>query len=590
MKTTTTEVLIVGAGPTGLTLACVLRRYGVACRVVEKQEHVMMASRGKGLQPRSLEVLEDLGVIERILARGSVTPRVQFHSGDRLLFDLDLSSFLRPVPGVPYTALMIIPEWAVEETLCERLLEAGVAVERGTTFVDLRDEGESVVVTVDRAGEREEIRAAYLIGCDGGHSAVRKRLGLGFEGVVREEHFVLGDVRIEGLEPGDCSHVWLESDGGLIAAGKLPGTEAWQVIATMKPGPAGEVEPASLELFQRLFVERTGRREIHLSDPTWLSNYRVNARIVDHYRKGRVFVAGDAAHVHSPAGGQGMNTGIQDGYNLGWKLAWVLQGKVGEALLDTYEEERRPVAEAVLRGTGTGHTLMFSPHPVATFLRDYVAVPVIRVQAIGIALNRKMAQLNVGYRGTSLAGDLEAKPRQLSLMVRGQGVENLADWARFHGAPNGGDRAPDARCVDRTGASARVFDRLRGPHFTLLLFGGRGASSATWEQLGAIAAETEVALGADVRSVYVAGKGEAVLAAPDAALIDAEGEAEALYGVSAPSVYLVRPDGYVAFRMQPPTAGAVTGYLRRKLGLLSAHSVEVRARSESAWGSVVPTP
>jgi 2-polyprenyl-6-methoxyphenol hydroxylase-like FAD-dependent oxidoreductase len=563
---TSTDVLVVGAGPTGLTLACDLRRRGVDCRAVDRATAHHTRSRGKGLQPRSLEVFDDLGIVDAALAAGRSSHRLHLYSGGRLALDLDVPA-RPPQPGVPYPDLVVLPQWRTEQVLRTRLSTLGGAVEFGQELVDLDqgDDGVTATVTDRSTGAVEVIRASYLIGCDGGHSRVRALTGIPMRGDDHAEHFVLADVQIEGLPADGSSFAWFDDDR-YLAADPLDGSGTWQVQASVRPDTSGTVETASLELFQRLFAER-GFAQVRLSNATWLSDFSPRVAIVDRYRAGRVFLAGDAAHVHSPAGGQGMNTGIQDAYNLGWKIDAVLRGRAREDLLDTYEEERMPVARSVLTGSDRGHSAIFSPHPVMTFLRDRVLVPALRLKIVQTAMLDKVAELDVGYRNTSFAREVDTlgSPRD----AEGAGV---ADHVRFRRGPRAGDRAPDATGRDSdTGTPRRLFDLFRGPHFTLLLFDGPAATDAGYERLAATARQVCDALGDDVRAhvVVPAGRRPRGLGGVDV-LLDPDRDAHHRYGAAAESLYLVRPDGYIAFRSQPAAAQPVLDHLARLFTLRTA--------------------
>jgi hypothetical protein len=299
---------------------------------------------------------------------------------------------------------------------------------------------------------------------------------------------------------------------------------------------------------------------VRLSDATWLSDFSPNVAIVDRYRAGRVLLAGDAAHVHSPAGGQGMNTGIQDAYNLGWKVDAVLRGRASDALLDTYQEERMPVARAVLTGSDLGHSAIFSPNPVMTFVRDRVLMPALRLRAVQNRILDGVAELDVGYRDSSLARE------QADVRLDGEGeAAGPVDHVRFRRGPHAGDRAPDARGRhSRTGAPTRLFDLFRGTHFTLLLFDGTASTAAGYERMAATARRVRTALGDDVR-IWLVVPGHRRPAELDDVdldvLLDPERDAHDRYGAAAESLYLVRPDGYVAFRSQPATVQPVLAYL-----------------------------
>ncbi|WP_406186066.1 FAD-dependent monooxygenase [Streptomyces sp. NBC_01006] len=332
-----TEVLIAGSGPTGLTLACALALRGAAVRVIDERSEPHRESRGKGLRPSSVEIFEELGVARSLTAIGKeeVVLRKYFdgaHVNDTLVSGTGL----------------LIGQWQIEEALRERLAGLGVTVEYGARLAGIGQ---------DAAGVRAEladgtvIGARYLAGCDGGHSTTRKLLGIPFEGSTEEEPaMVIGDVRAPGLSR-DFWHQWFSSDGSGIMLCPMPGTDTFQLQASPEQDEHGQPVPPSLETFQRLFDRHARIPGIRLTDPTWLSTWRVSVRVVTRMREGRVFLAGDAAHVHPIAGGLGMNTGIDDAAALGRTLAAALTGPGGEEVLDVYEAERLPVATEVAADT-----------------------------------------------------------------------------------------------------------------------------------------------------------------------------------------------------------------------------------------------
>jgi 2-polyprenyl-6-methoxyphenol hydroxylase-like FAD-dependent oxidoreductase len=558
-----TDVLVVGAGPTGLTLACDLRRRGVDCRAIDRAATHHTRSRGKGLQPRSLEVFDDLGIAEAALAAGRTHHHVRLYSGGRLALDLDLPA-RPPQPGVPYPNLVVLPQWRTEQLLRDRLAALGSTVQFRQELVGLHQDADGVTATVvdHDTGVGEEVRASFVVGCDGGGSRVRTLVGIPMRGGSHDEHFVLADVRIEGLPADGSSFAWFDDDG-YLAADPLDGSGTWQVQASVRPDASGDLETASLELFQRLFAER-GFGQVRLSDATWLSDFSPRVAIVDRYRAGRVLLAGDAAHVHSPAGGQGMNTGIQDAYNLGWKLDAVLRGRAGHSLLHTYQEERMPVARAVLTSSDLGHSAFFSPHPVMTFLRNRVLVPALRLPVVQNRLLDGVAELDVGYRNSSLARELA------TVDLAGDGeAAGVVDHVRFRHGPRAGDRAPDAQgCHGSSGAPTRLFDLFRGTHFTLLLFDGPAATDAGYQRLATTARRVSTASGDDVRAYLVVPDDRRPDGLDDVdVVLDPDRDAHHRYAAATESLYLVRPDGYVAFRSQPATARPVLDHLRSMSGL-----------------------
>ncbi|MGZ9934703.1 FAD-dependent oxidoreductase [Streptomyces sp. NC-S4] len=331
-----TDVLITGSGPTGLTLACDLAQRGISVRVIERRTEPHHESRGKGLRPGSLEIFRELGVLEPLAAIGeaSVTLRKYF-DGEH-------------INDTPTDGGLLIGQWQIEAALRDRLAALDVRVEYGSELTG---------ITQDETGVHAEladgtvIAARYLAGCDGGRSTTRKLLGIPFEGSGETETaMVIGDVRAPGLGR-DVWHQWFTSEGGGILLCPMPGTDSFQLQASPERDERGEPLPPSLEGFQRIFDRHAGVPGIRLEDATWVSAWRVNVRMATRIREGRVFLAGDAAHVHPIAGGLGMNTGIQDAAALGRTLAAALTEPAGEEVLDGYQAERLPVAAAVLADT-----------------------------------------------------------------------------------------------------------------------------------------------------------------------------------------------------------------------------------------------
>lgn len=300
------DVVIVGAGPTGLTLACDLALRGLTPRILDRREAPHRESRGKALRPGSLEVFARFGVADRItdIGRSHVVFRKYFdgaHAAD-----------------TPVDDACLIGQWQVEEVLRERLASLGVQVEFGAEVTGIEQDDDGVSITL---ADGRSLRSGYLAGCDGGRSTVRKQLGISFEGYGGdgEQAMVVGDVRAPGLSR-EYWHQWFTSDGGAMMLCPIPDTVSFQLQASPETDAEGRALPPSLEGFQRLFDRHARMAGIRLTDATWLSTWRVNVRMATRMREGRVFLAGDAAHVHPIAGGFGMNTGIEDAATLGRAL------------------------------------------------------------------------------------------------------------------------------------------------------------------------------------------------------------------------------------------------------------------------------
>lgn len=508
-------VLIVGAGPTGLTLACELWRRGVAARLIEAGEGPAIGSRGKGTQPRSLEIFDDLGIVERVLQSGRFHMPMRLYDEQGHYIDRDMHEGNIARPDAPYGSTLLTPQFRIEEALRDRLESLGGSVDFGCRLVGFEQDAAGVTAHLQRGAREVSLRTQYLVGCDGGKSFTRHAMGVSFLGETLEQiRVLLGDVEVGGLDR-DHWHAFRHADG-FLALCPLPSTHVFQFQASM--GEADKSQP-SLERFQEVVEERTGRKDIRLSNPTWLSLWRANVRMVDHYRQGRVFLAGDAAHVHIPAGAQGMNTGIQDAYNLGWKMAAVLSGTgagtgADSALLDSYEAERLPVAAWVLG--------------ISTRLAGQAFT---QQQGIFVPRTGETLQLGIGYRDSPLSRELRKSP----------------------GKVQAGDRAPDAPGVMQGEREQRLFDLFRGPHSTLLAFGNG------WDPL-IDEVTRRFSRQPLIKSAVIHSATDSSPASPHS-FTDRDGHARRGYDVERPTLFLIRPDGHVAVASEDRDASPFISWL-----------------------------
>ncbi|GII65380.1 3-(3-hydroxyphenyl)propionate hydroxylase [Sphaerisporangium krabiense] len=497
---TDVDVLVVGAGPTGLTLACELAVRGVRSRLVDRADRFFGGSRADGIQPRTLEVFADLGILGPILAAGDLGMVMRAYQGDTVVWEGRMGDPAEPTPSVPYPNIWFVPQFRTEEILRERLAALGGRVESSTELVGLTQDADGVTGVLNRGGKPETVRARYLVGADGGRSAVRKRLGVPFPGETDENTTMLfADARVDGIGR-DHGRIWQTGDG-LVSVTPLAGTDLFVVVA---PPPGDEGEPVGDHL-QRQVTEASGRRDIVVREVTWHTTWRANTRMAERFREGRVFLAGDAGHVHPPTGGQGMNTGIQDGYNLGWKLAATLAG-APDLLLDSYEPERMAAARAAL--------------DISTRLLE----------------KHKRGDDDAHVRGAEVHG--------LTLNYRG-GPLSRGDHA---GTVAAGDRAPDAPATMADHRPIRLFELFRGPHWTLLAFGAAHASTVS---------VLNDRYGPALRAHAVVRPGEPT---GEHAVVDGDGHVRAGYGVADGALVLVRPDGYIGFMASPGTIGQVAEY------------------------------
>ncbi|MCX5257062.1 FAD-dependent monooxygenase [Streptomyces canus] len=413
------DVLVVGAGPTGLALAAQLRPYGVSFRIVDRSLDRVHESRALGIQPRTLEALAEFGVTDELVTRGNPAMRLMMHLPRRVvqlpLFDIGLTD-------TAYPFLLFLSQAETESVLAKHLARQDVLVERGTELVRLKREGSAVSCRLRRGdGGEETVDARYVVGCDGAHSTVRAQAGIGFEGHAYPQTFLLADLEVDGLEPG-AVHTYMTGSGMLFFF-PLGSPATWRMLAMRPPGaPDTEVKIGVLQRITDLYAPDG----LVLRDPVWMTDFRLHNRGAAHYRSGPFFLAGDAAHIHSPAGAQGMNTGIQDALNLGWKLAFVCQGRAPAELLDTYEIERAPVGRSVLRFTDRAFTIGTSRHPLIRFARTRLAprLAPLALRATGPRgrVFRTVSELGIHYRRSPASTAGSRPPRK---------------------GPRAGDRLPD---------------------------------------------------------------------------------------------------------------------------------------------------
>lgn len=533
-------VLVVGAGPTGLALAIELARRDVPCRVVDRSGEWSQHSRGLGIQARTIEVFEDLGVAEAAVATGQRIGVFNVYLDGRRISGVSFDGL-----DSPYNFTLALEQSHTERLLRSRLEELGVAVERPLELTGLSQDRAGVTVELrDARGEPETARYGWVVGCDGAHSTVRHLVGMSFEGAPYEEEFLLGDFEIGWALSADEAHAFVY-DGGLLAAVPL-GSGRYRLIGTRTVSSEGgdQSEQAILTEFHGL-VRRLAPPGTVLSDPVWLGGFRIHRRMVSRLREKRVLVAGDAAHIHSPVGGLGLNTGVQDAHNLGWKLALVAHGASDELLLDTYNSERHPVAATTLRFTDLAtRGLIVARSRVLRAARRHVVPRVLSLGPVQRRVRDALSQLGIRYGPSAIVAEGVDHADRLALLQRG--VD------KFLGRRNGpvaGERAPDAPISEpgRDPMTRRLFEVFRDPRYVLLLFDGRTGDDDVRRRLSDLAGSIEGAYGRHVivRRVRLEGS------PPDpagSALLDTTGRAHERYGATEPCFYLVRPDGYVGFR------------------------------------------
>ena len=540
------DILVAGAGPVGLTAAAELRRQGVSCRIVDRLPDRLPYAKAVGIQPRTMEIWDRMGLVAAALdaavpMRGQLT---YVNGAEQARIDLALP------PEVPY-GFAAMPQYDTERILEEFLTRFGTWIERGTELVSFSQDDDGVTSRlITSAGAEEEIRSRYLVGCDGAHSLVRKGLGLAFEGDAFPEEYMLADVEVDwDLPPGyGLRAMHRDADGAvddLLVCIPLPGAGRYRMSMLVPPelsaARKAAAEPGQERVAHGLdnglapglpdiqaVLDRMSPQPTTASAMRWSSVFRISHRLVDRYADGRVFVAGDAAHIHPPTGAQGMNTGIQDAYNLAWKLALAVRDRADPRLLASYDAERRPVGAEVVgrtvRHATEGGVQADPTDPETLMLRE--------------------AQLLVGYRGSPIV--------------------EAADHSNGRAAPQPGDRAPDCAGLvgDIAGYPLRLYDLLRDRGHVLLLYGDHPAADG-FAQLAAAAAELSQG---QVQARVLLADGATGGGTPPTLLPtyrDTRGEFRRAYGVRDRTAFLVRPDGYLGARLHPPNSERLAAHLAR---------------------------
>jgi 2-polyprenyl-6-methoxyphenol hydroxylase-like FAD-dependent oxidoreductase len=482
------QVLVVGAGPTGLVLVCELLARGIRARIIDKGDGVVLQTRALGIHARTLEVLDMMGLAERFAERGQMVRRFHMYTDGKTLVRLELAR-----NGSAFGFMLDVPQDVTETILRQRVSELGGSVEQGTELSSLRQDLGGVTATViEPGGTVQAVTADYVVGADGAHSRVRSELGLDFRGHPYAQDWLLADVHLGWDRPDDEMHAFFRRDGRPLIC--MPMREnRWRVILPY----AGERDrrPPTLEEIQRLVGERAPE-PVPVSDPAWLATFQTQRRSTHVYRRERVLLAGDAVHIHSPAGGQGMNTGIMDAHNLAWKLALVASGQAPDGLLDSYGQERGPVAADVLALTHNLVKLGTMTRPVQRALRNTIVPIAGSLTPIQRRAVRRISHIHVAYPSSPLTHP----------------------GRRRHGL-RPGERAPDLEVTGNEG-KARLYEVLRhGRH--VLMLSSPGASGDMQRRMRPWQDQVDMVTQANSRTGR-RGAGPAG------------------------NVYLLRPDGYVA--------------------------------------------
>jgi 2-polyprenyl-6-methoxyphenol hydroxylase-like FAD-dependent oxidoreductase len=555
---TDTQVLVVGAGPVGLFMVAELKRHGVSCRIIDKNDGPTHDTRAAAIQARTLEILESLGLADEFVQAGSISHAKATYTSDyKLIKYLTFDELDSPFPFI-----LQLPQSQTERLLAGYLARLGTEVERRVELVAFEQDEDGVRATLQSPdGRQETANVSYLVACDGAHSSVRHALGVSFSGDDYPTDLISADVQVDWKLPRDEQLSFFAAEG-MLTIFPLPRGRA-AIVADVGPAQGDHPPPGepALEDLQAMFNARTPGGV--LSDPIWSVRYRVHCRQAERYQVGRVFLLGDAAHVCSNIGGQGMNTGMQDAYNLGWKLGLVLNARSPASLLGSYHPERHQAGRDMLCLSDHLHRTVLREElhlSLSEGLRQRLATVLASQEVMQQRMRRAVAELNIAYRHSPIV----AEHHRFLPGLHGAHA-SVHGWHDFGAGPRAGDRAVDAGLMLHPGREpVRFFQRLRGTRHHVVLFAGALATGETHQQLLALA-DAILRAHPDRIEMHLIVPHELPedLAVKGEILLDPRGELHHRYGARSACLYVVRPDGYIGFRSQPPDAEALDSYFTR---------------------------
>jgi 2-polyprenyl-6-methoxyphenol hydroxylase-like FAD-dependent oxidoreductase len=501
------DVFIAGAGPTGLAMAAEAARFGLRYRIVDKAAHGALHSQALVVQARTLEQFERYELAQPAIASGRRLRRIRIYSDGARILEASFDEIRGSYPFV-----LFLPQTETERLLTGHVEAQGGKIEREVALESFEERADAIACTLRHAdGSQETLTAAYLIGADGAHSTVRRLLNFSFEGDAEPYTFFLGDLRVDGEVPGDELTVHLHS-GNVVFLGRMDDTHCRVIIVGNES--AAQRDPVA-EDFQRA-IDDAGIQNLRVSEPRWTAAFRVSERRTPAYSRGRVFLAGDATNIHSPVGGQGMNTGIQDAANLIWKIALVQTRRARPLLLDSYDRERKPVGDALVFETAGALRAATASNWLLERVRDGLLSRIGSLESVKQRLRDTISETGLNYSRSPI-------------------VCECGD----SGGLCAGDRAPDCEVRDETGAALRIFSLFKEPLHTALMI--------------APPPDADLSRFAQVFSSYRDVMHGMVL-------VDGDEDFYAHYAPPGGSLYVIRPDGYVGFHGQPSDLEALEAW------------------------------
>jgi 2-polyprenyl-6-methoxyphenol hydroxylase-like FAD-dependent oxidoreductase len=527
-----TDVLIVGGGPTGLMLACQLRRFGVSFKIIDKQADRAHESRAFGIQAKSMEIFQNLGIVDNFLKKAFHHIEPCFFVNGKLKLKLNLNKI--KLKNTSFPSIYFLPQSETEKYLIEHLENHGVNIQRKISLDTFHQSEQDIkaVLKHEVSGELEEITCRYLVGCDGAHSLVRNILQIPFVGASYEQDFFLADLQVEWPSPPESRFMIFFDTAGFFLHAPLGDNLSRIIGAKISQSTPDVKTPLTVAEITDLSKKIT-HRNITISNPVWMSRFHLHHRSVTQYQKGRVFLAGDAAHIHSPVAAQGMNTGLQDATNLGWKIAAVLKNHVSEELLQTYQIEREAVGRKLNHSTDRFFGFLTSRNPILMGCRPLFLSLIMKLLKLSSQMQKSlfwfMSELGIRYE----------KNKYVEENTRG------AD-SRFLAGPDAGSRAPDAPLAGST-----LFEIFKENHCHVLIFIKTNHKQALIHEHKVKALETAyqkwikfhlLTKSRDTKTIFKR------------------------YHVSNTAIYFIRPDGYIGFRESSLNFDKLSNYLKKLLG------------------------
>jgi len=540
------DVLVVGAGPTGLTMACELARHGITPRIIDKAAEPTDKSKAFAIHPRTLELFDNMGIVDTFLKEGNPCDAFDMYNRGEPLANVSFDNLESKYPFV-----LMLAQSDTERILSDHLNSLGIKVEREKGLTDIKQQDENVAATIKSGdGTEEVVTCFYLSGCDGAHSTTRHQLDIDFTGAPYPNYWLLADCNIDWHYPMFHLSIFIHPTGFTAYFPLKP--DRGRLIFELEDASIDEdMPPPTLDDVHRLLKER----EIDfrsVTDPNWLAYFKLHHRMVDRYSRRRVFLSGDAAHIHSPVGGQGMNTGIQDAYNLAWKMALVLKEQSPPALLDSYNTERHQVGEEVVSLTDAATKMATIHNPVLSAIRNKLISVMSKIDPVQNKILNTLTQIDYHYKDSPIVDErwFEAKeaPGYMAHPHDLKAGERVKDYTLS--SPDGKDT------VD-------LYKLFKGAEHELLIFTGTKPEDMELKELAKIIELVSAAYSGLMEPHLILGTSELTAKLPGVAStwLDKSTEMHRDFGAAKASLYLIRPDGYIGFRNQPASASDLEEYL-----------------------------